>query len=239
MRHAKPVAPTPQGFGLTAERVAKLENPIRLSGRTQVILYAAWVPAVGVLSYYHDGLPLWNSVALAFLLGPLIGAFVGSVSWLLLKAFVVEPLWRRRQPDIAAFQAFTEAGEEYRQELSEWLRTQRTWWLGLDGRSFEREVAQYYRERGYAVTHTGGPGDGGIDLHLRKGEQKIIVQCRGHARRIGPVAVREIFGTLQASGADEGWLVSKVGFSDQAREFAFGKPISLIDVAMLLRDEAS
>jgi hypothetical protein len=72
------------------------------------------------------------------------------------------------------------------------LRRRESWWRGLTGANFETELANLFRNRGFAVRRTGGAGDQGVDLVLDKGARKILVQCKAHKRPIGPAIVREL-----------------------------------------------
>jgi hypothetical protein len=61
------------------------------------------------------------------------------------------------------------------------LRKEEGWWKQLDGRTFERELADPFRGKGYRVRWTGRPGDQGVDLRL-EGMGKTIITYS--ARRI-------------------------------------------------------
>ena len=113
-------------------------------------------------------------------------------------------------------------------------REREEFWRGLCGHDFEKEFARMLEGRGYRVSHVGGPGDSGVDLLLDTKKGRVIVQCKAHAGRIGPAAVRDLFGSLLHNGAREAWLVSVEGFSSAAREFAAGKPIRLLTIDAFL-----
>jgi HJR/Mrr/RecB family endonuclease len=115
------------------------------------------------------------------------------------------------------------------------LKQQVSWWKTLDGVQFERELANLYRARGYDVKYTGGSGDEGVDLILRIGEKRIIVQCKSIKSYVSPGAVRDLYGTLMHQKADEAWLITTSGFYSGARGFARGKPIRLFTIGEILR----
>jgi restriction system protein len=98
-------------------------------------------------------------------------------------------------------------------------------------RDFERVVGEAYRRQGYTVVERGGPQpDGGIDLELHRGSEKVIVQCKHWVNRQVPVQrVRELLGVITAEGADRGILMATSGFTDDARAFAADQPIELLD----------
>jgi HJR/Mrr/RecB family endonuclease len=116
------------------------------------------------------------------------------------------------------------------------IREQEAWWASLDGNAFERELTALFRARGLDVRRTGGSGDGGIDLEVRSGLKRIIVQCKAHKSWLSPGPVRDLYGTLIHVSADEAWLVTTSGFYSGARAFAAGKPIRLYTIRQFLAD---
>lgn len=106
----------------------------------------------------------------------------------------------------------------------------------LGWRDFEQLVGEAYRRQGYTVEETGlGGADGGIDLVLRKGGKRTLVQCKRWKRDKVPVnVVREMYGLLAHHGADEVRIATVGGFTSDAARFAQGKPIRLIDGETLL-----
>jgi HJR/Mrr/RecB family endonuclease len=101
---------------------------------------------------------------------------------------------------------------------------------------FEHHVAELFEQRGYLVTVRGRSGDLGVDLELVGSDgRRAIVQCKRYRHAIGPDVVRELFGTMVHEMALHGFLVTTAVFSDAAREWARGKPISLIDGSTLVQ----
>jgi len=110
----------------------------------------------------------------------------------------------------------------------------------MSWQQFETLVAEAYRREGYAVEETGGGGpDGGIDLILHKGGGAFLVQCKHwRAFRVGVKEVRELLGLVTAEAAAGGTLVTSGGFTPDAKDFARGKPLQLVDgprLAQLVR----
>jgi len=101
----------------------------------------------------------------------------------------------------------------------------------LSWREFEELVSEIYRRKGYFVLENPDEGaDGGVDLRLRKDGKKVYVQCKHwKARQVGVKVVRELYGVMTAKGADEGVVVTYGTFTREARDFARGKSISLMD----------
>jgi restriction system protein len=108
---------------------------------------------------------------------------------------------------------------------------------GMTWREFEQLVGEAFRLQGYTVTETGGGGaDGGIDLLLRKGGDTYLVQCKQwRAFRVGVTVVRELYGVMAAKGAAGGFVVTSGTFTDDAKAFAAGRNVGLIDGPVLTR----
>jgi len=101
----------------------------------------------------------------------------------------------------------------------------------MSWREFERLVGEAFRQRGFTVTGFGGSGpDGGIDLALMKDGKRYLVQCK-HWRKdqAGVTVVRELNGVMAAASAPGGYVVTGGQFTREAREFAKGTTIELLD----------
>lgn len=101
----------------------------------------------------------------------------------------------------------------------------------MNWREFEALVGEAFRRRGYTVVETGGGGaDGGVDLILKRGGETLLVQCKQwKAYKVGVTTVRELYGVMAAKGAAGGFVVTSGTFTDDARQFAEGKNIELMD----------
>jgi len=101
----------------------------------------------------------------------------------------------------------------------------------MSWREFETFVGEVFRRQGYSVEETGGGGaDGGIDLILRRGCEKVLVQCKQwRTYQVGVKIVREMFGLMVDEQADRVIIVSVGSYTKDAADFARGKPIELID----------
>jgi restriction system protein len=111
----------------------------------------------------------------------------------------------------------------------------------MSWRQFETLVGEAYRRQGYAVEETGGGGaDGGIDLILRGKGLKVIVQCKQwRTYRVGVKIVREMYGVMVAENADRVIIVASGTYTQDAVDFARGKPIELVNgkaLAQLIKD---
>jgi restriction system protein len=101
----------------------------------------------------------------------------------------------------------------------------------MSWQQFEALVGEAFRRKGYAVTETGGGGaDGGIDLVLKKQDETFLVQCKQwKAFKVSVNTVRELYGVMAAEGATGGFVVTTGVFTDEARAFAEGRNIELMD----------
>jgi restriction system protein len=101
----------------------------------------------------------------------------------------------------------------------------------MSWQQFEVLVGEAFRRKGYAVTETGGGGaDGGIDLALKKEGETFLVQCKQwKAQKVSVTTVRELYGVMAAEGATGGFVVTSGVFTDEARAFAMGRNIELMD----------
>lgn len=102
---------------------------------------------------------------------------------------------------------------------------------GMSWHEFEMLVGEAYALQGYRVTETGGGGaDGGVDLVLAKGGEKFFVQCKQwKAYKVGVDVVRELYGVMAAKGATGGFVVTSGRFTDDAKAFADGRNVQLVD----------
>lgn len=183
-------------------------------------------------------------------IGILTAMFLG---WLMLR-WLFRPDWLRQLPAIAlefvalgeTAGAFTLAflwaglGWRYWRRLPEGT-SQASAVVTLDElqslspRAFERYVADLFRKKGYSVIMRGGSGDLGVDLELTgvRG-RRAIVQCKRYQNTIGAEIIRELYGTLIHEGVHWAFLVTTAEISEAARDWASGKPITLIDGEMLV-----
>jgi restriction system protein len=107
----------------------------------------------------------------------------------------------------------------------------------LGWREFEELVGEAYRRQGYNVAEnvTAGP-DEGIDLVLKKDGGLVLVQCKQwRSAKVGVNIVRELLGVMTAKDATSGILITSGMFTQEAKNFAAGKPIDLVDGTQLLQ----
>ncbi|MGB0742908.1 MAG: restriction endonuclease [Opitutales bacterium] len=189
--------------------------------------------AIQAICFY---LPLWAVFLVALL--PAVGAFF-------LVAVVMAPLIKHGGESASAYPLYAfllayvvslAAG------LSGWKRRQarkelvaRTHSIAelrsLSWRQFEMLVGEFYRQRGYEIRETKGGADGGIDLDgVDSNGRRVLIQCKHwKSAKIGVKVVRETLGVLHKEGAARAFVIGTGEFTKEARAFADGEAIELID----------
>ena len=111
----------------------------------------------------------------------------------------------------------------------------------LSWRQFEEVVGEAYRRQGYKVIENSSSGpDGGVDLTIQKDGNAYIVQCK-HWRenKVGVKIIREMYGVMTARQATGAIIITSGSFTQEAKDFASGKPIEIITgarLAQMIRD---
>ncbi len=102
---------------------------------------------------------------------------------------------------------------------------------------FEQLVAETFKRKGYRgkLRFRAGP-DRGVDIELHQGKDKYLVQCKQWKTvRVGVGVVRELYGVMAAEGAVGGFVVASGSFTPDAKAFAEGRSIELVDARKLRR----
>jgi len=107
----------------------------------------------------------------------------------------------------------------------------------LSPSDFEEYVAVLFEKAGYRVRRTGGSGDHGVDLMVKRDGTTSVVQCKRYGDAIGPRTVRELIGAMTNAGVQDGLLITTSGFTAGAEQEVRKAPytISLIDGEALIR----
>ena len=108
--------------------------------------------------------------------------------------------------------------------------------LKLSPRQFEEMVVELYRASGHRAKRTGAVGDHGVDVvvQARNGE-RWVVQCKRWRGAVGEPIVRDFYGVIQHEKADKGAIITTGEFTQQAHEWARGKPIYLCNGSEFLK----
>lgn len=103
--------------------------------------------------------------------------------------------------------------------------------LRLTPSEFEAYVAyRIFERQGYNVVNTPDVKDGGIDVLVSDGRgARAVVQCKRYKGTVGESTVRDLYGTMIHDGATHAYLITTGAISDEARRWASGKTIDLVD----------
>ncbi|MBK9348591.1 MAG: restriction endonuclease [Burkholderiales bacterium] len=102
----------------------------------------------------------------------------------------------------------------------------------MSWRDFELLVGEAFGCGAYSVTETGGGGaDGGNRFEAQKRQRSLFCPtCKQwRAYKVSVNVVRELFGVMSAEGATGGFVVTTGIFTVDAKAFAEGRNIDLID----------
>jgi hypothetical protein len=105
---------------------------------------------------------------------------------------------------------------------------------------FEHLIGKLVEKMGYHATVTQYSADGGIDVIATKTggitSERVLIQAKRYSGTVGVPQIRDLYGVLSADQEATSAVVITTGnFSAQAREFAEGKRIELIDGDRLLK----
>jgi len=114
----------------------------------------------------------------------------------------------------------------------------------MDPTQFEIMVAEVYRKLGFAVRHSGGSHDAGIDVLAEKrspgGIERLVIQCKHQKANVGRPVLQQLWGVVSADPSfTRGALVTSTHFTAEAKQFATGKRLDLIagdSLRSLVRD---
>lgn len=99
----------------------------------------------------------------------------------------------------------------------------------MSGPQFEAFVAEVLRASGHQATVLGGSGDQGVDVIAVRNDQRIAIQCKNHAKRVGNKPVQEVFAGARHHNCRHAWVVAPAGFTKGAFELAATTGVSLFD----------
>jgi len=191
------------------------------------------VVAYFVLHYYATRATLTTNPAQLQAIGKTIGDSVVHGVWSVIASFLqyLVPL-AFLLGSFASFRRLRQQSELHVQvanDSSANALEKMTW------REFEGLVAESFRRQGYRVVERGGDGpDGGVDVELHMGKDKYLVQCKQwKSLKVGVATVRELYGVITAERAVGGFVVTSGRFSEDAKAFAEGRSISLVDARKL------
>jgi hypothetical protein len=99
----------------------------------------------------------------------------------------------------------------------------------MPGVEFEHYLVHLFVAEGYAVRHTGRPGDYGADLLLRLGDALTVVQAKRTATPVGVGAVQEAVAARPHYSAQAAMVVTTSYFTPNAEALAASNSVELWD----------
>ncbi len=106
----------------------------------------------------------------------------------------------------------------------------------MSWREFEILICECFQRIGFKVMPTAGGADGGIDIKLTMNGELYLIQCKQwRAYKVGVQPVREFYGVMAATGAVGGYFVTSGEFTEEAKKFADGLNLRLMDGRKLLK----
>lgn len=167
------------------------------------------------------------------------------------------PLWQPVEPSAPAPQAPAATRDAVREIFgseNEWARWGRSgtspqptrpdaWSLAVldqvEWKRFEDLCCEFYREKGIRAATTRLGADGGIDIRLYQDPAQpslvtSIVQCKAWNQLVGVKPVRELRGVMAHEKVEKAFFMAPNGFTEEAKVFAAGNRIILLDGKLIL-----
>lgn len=104
----------------------------------------------------------------------------------------------------------------------------------MEGSEFEKFLAAYFENKGYRVKVTGGTGDYGADLVMKKGGETTVVQAKRYRSRVGVAAIQQVIAAREYYGADNSIAATNSYFTKEAKKLARKTGVVLWDRDSLL-----
>lgn len=105
----------------------------------------------------------------------------------------------------------------------------------MKGDEFEQFLAAYFESEGYKVTVTGGTGDYGADLIIRRGGVKTAVQAKRYRSSVGVAAVQQVLGAKGHYHTRNCMVATNSYFTKAAKKLARENGVRLWDRDDLLK----
>lgn len=131
---------------------------------------------------------------------------------------------RRREDDVVA---------DLARRAGDWVRQQQSI-DRMDPFKFEALVLEMYRRLGWTVRDTPRSNDGGVDGYLTRERYTLVLQCKRQKGNVGEPVVRDLYGSCMHESAAGAVVVTTGGFTESAKAWAKGKPITLVDRSKLM-----
>lgn len=99
----------------------------------------------------------------------------------------------------------------------------------MSGIEFESFLKSHFEALGYHVATTPKTGDYGADLVLARGREKIVLQAKRYAGKIGIAAIQQIVAAKSYYGAEKAMVVTNSFFTKNAAALARKNGVELWD----------
>jgi len=107
----------------------------------------------------------------------------------------------------------------------------------LDGEQFEEIIGNLYRKKGYHVTKTPKGPDQGVDLIIKRGSEKIIIQAKNWRNNVSNTDILKTAGARQMHKATSAIVITSSRFTKSAVEALQRTPkIQGIDIDALKKE---
>jgi restriction system protein len=105
----------------------------------------------------------------------------------------------------------------------------------LSPKRFQLLCADLFVKLGFEITTSKYTQIAGVNMHALKRDTKYLIQCRrAGSHQVELEAISSFLNAMHEADSSRGFFVSTGFFSEQARAFAAGKPIELINGRRLL-----
>ena len=98
----------------------------------------------------------------------------------------------------------------------------------MDPFEYEHYCSSIFRNNGWDSNATQGSSDQGVDVVAKKGDIKLVAQCKKFTKAVGNKAVQEIVAGIKYYQADIGIVIAPNGFTKSAEKLAEANKIKLI-----------
>ncbi len=185
--------PVPQDFGLTDNQIQRIkaEHSAYIAAK-DLMPQLKWALILSPIAATIVAFKSFQSFAFEALLAWIGVAFASWYCLFLLSslACAVFESFKGKFLPIPIIKQEYELIQKYECALNEWHRGEERrkveFWLKMGSWSFEVEIATLFRKQGFDAHVTPGSNDGGIDIVLKKGVEKTVVQCKQHKKPLPP-----------------------------------------------------
>ena len=229
-KNGEPISPCKEDFGISSDSFESFQTL-----EIRAILFGLIMPfIVAGLFILPKAYESRNPVA-SIILGCGVTLFVGMFP-AFFSAGIAAFLPRKFHPTGKLLDKYDAALKEFFDASREFERRKREFWKNLSNVLLEKEVALLFEQRGFKTLLTPPSGDGGVDVYAWKNETKLIIQCKGYSKALGPSPIRELYGTLMSdSEAKVALMICPNGYTMGAIAFSEGKPLRLWSVEEILK----